>query len=585
MVNDALEKENPPLHPEMDLQALTRYAPCILWQARIREHEGHLNWRFSLADESAAQELVPLQVSETQTYVDSLLRNLYTETSDLIETGNAAIRQNLERFQEDFRCYSSDGALRWLHTHVRLQREEADRWVAYGVCSDVTAIKTLEETLRHQALHDPLTHLPNRTLFMDRLTQALLRAARRKLNVAALFLDLDGFKLVNDSLGHKAGDQLLIMVGERLATALRGGDTIARIGGDEFILLIEEVKDSQYVMNVAQRIGRELQTPFLLDDQEVYISTSIGIATNTAETERAEDLMRNADIALYEAKSKGKACHAVYDPGMRSRAWRRMELGTDLRRALERREFQVFYQPVVNLKTGAITELEALLRWMHPELGLLAACEFIPLAEEIGLINPIGMWALETACRQTSGWQTRFGSDPPLLVSVNLSDKQFQQADLAAQVLRTLDYAGLKPPCLKLEIGESLLLRNEERSATALRELKRAGVRLAVDNFGAGYISLSHLKRFQVDDLKIDRSFIRDLSREPQDGEIISAIVAMANALNLSVSTEGIETEEQKAQLEGLGCLRGQGYLFSRPLSPEEMAETLSAWGTTHLGA
>lgn len=464
---------------------------------------------------------------------------------------------------------------------------------------DVTQRKILDERLAHQALHDPLTDLPNRSLFMDRLKHAIAGVMQREEGkVAVLFMDLDNFKLINDSLGHEVGDQLLVAVVKRLRTYLRPRDTLARLGGDEFALLIEDVRDVSEVTRVTERLSKELQAPFALAGREVFVTASIGIAVSSSAQDQPTNLLKNADLAMYRAKGSGKAHYKVFDPIMSTRALERLELGNDLRRALERDEFRVYYQPKVRLDTNLqhslrfsgsraivtyrateapqMVGMEALVRWEHPQRGPLAPSEFIPIAEETSLILPIGRWVLEEACRQARAWQKQYPSELPPMMCVNLSSRQFQYPRLTRDVARILRETGLDPCCLCLEITESVVMEDAQSTITTLGELKDLGVQLAVDDFGTGYSSLAYLKRFPIDYLKIDRSFIEALRENPEDTAIVSGVTTLAHALGMRVIAEGVETAEQLARLRGLGCDLAQGNYFSKPLPSEAASELLA---------
>ncbi|MDO8478900.1 MAG: EAL domain-containing protein [Candidatus Rokubacteria bacterium] len=433
------------------------------------------------------------------------------------------------------------------------------------------------EQLTKQAFRDSLTGLPNRALFMDRLTHGLTRARRRHEHLAVLFLDLDRFKVVNDTLGHAVGDQLLVEVSNRLSASLRPGDTVARLGGDEFGLLLEDVADAETADAVALRIEAELAKPLLFEGREVFITASIGIALSSARIGLPEEMLRDADLAMYHAKAKGSARHEVFDNGMSAPALDRMDLEMDLRTAISRHEFRLHYQPILRLDTGRITEVEALIRWQHAKRGLLQPDAFIGLTEETGLIVPIGQWVLSEACRQARVWQLEFPSDPPLVMSVNLSAKQFQHPQLVDEITQALMESGLEASSLKLEITESVVMQSAPATLAKLKELKDLGIRLAIDDFGTGYSSLGYLKSFPVDTLKIDRSFVRGLSGEGGDSAIVRAVVTVAKSLNMDVTAEGIETDEQRIELKALGCDRGQGFLFARPADAEHVTPLLAS--------
>ena len=433
------------------------------------------------------------------------------------------------------------------------------------------------EQLTRQAFRDPLTNLPNRALFMDRLTHGLTRAQRRHEHLAVLFLDLDRFKVVNDTLGHTVGDQLLVEVSRRLTSALRPGDTVARLGGDEFGILLEDVADAETAETVAVRVEESLGQPYRFEGREVFVTASIGIALSSAKLGLPEEILRDADLAMYHAKAKGKARHEVFDGSMSAPALDRMDLEMDLRSAISRHEFRLHYQPILRLDTGKITEVEALIRWQHEKRGLLQPDEFIGLTEETGLIVPIGQWVLSEACKQARVWQVEYPTTPPLVMSVNLSAKQFQNPKLVEEITQALDESGLAASCLKLEITESTVMQDAPVTLTKLNELKELGVRLAIDDFGTGYSSLGYLKRFPVDTLKIDRSFVKGLSPDGGDSAIVRAVVTVAKSLNMDVTAEGVETEGQLAELRALGCDRWQGFLFARPVSPERVAPLLAS--------
>jgi diguanylate cyclase (GGDEF)-like protein len=437
----------------------------------------------------------------------------------------------------------------------------------------LTDAKNYDEAL-HRAFHDMLTGLPNRALFLDRLEHVTTKATRAGWKPAVLFLDLDGFKRVNDSLGHAAGDQLLVDVAQRLRECVRAGDTAARFGGDEFAILLEGIRGDRDAVIAAERVMSSLHAPFRIQDKDVSISVSIGIAIlhNTG-----DDLVRNADLAMYHAKGRGKGQHEVFDPAMHAALVERLRLETDLARAVDRREFELAYQPIIELGTGAVVAVEALVRWRHPSRGQLLPAAFIPAAEETGMIRAIGRQVLEEACLQGAAWQRRDPVAPPLAVSVNLSVTQLQHAaELVADVERALQSSGLDPACLILEITETLLLHDLERGALA--RLKQVGVRIAVDDFGTGYSSLQYLRHFPIDILKIDKSFVDGIA-DPNEPALAQAIIDVGASLNLCVIAEGIEREEQAARLIELGCLLGQGYHYARPRAPQELESLLLSRG------
>jgi diguanylate cyclase (GGDEF)-like protein len=428
--------------------------------------------------------------------------------------------------------------------------------------------------LAAQAFYDPLTKLPNRALFVDRLERMLTRVRRRKGSVAVLFLDLDNFKLVNDSLGHEIGDQLLLAVARRLQGSVRVEDTVARFGGDEFAIAAADISQQADATRIAARVAEQLAAPFSLSGQEVYVTSSIGIALNRSEHDRSESLLRDADTAMYKAKLHGKSRFELFSQDMQLQTTERLRLETDLRRAFERGELQIHYQPVVDLSSRRIVEVEALLRWEHPQRGFISPAEFIPVAEDSGLIGPIGRWVLTQACRQARTWRAELGRAAPQKVSVNLSARQFSPV-LVKEVQLVLQETGLDPDGLKLEITEGVLMRSEASTFAILQEFKELGLDLALDDFGVGYSSLAYLKRFPFSSLKIDRSFVQRIGRDPEDAAIIRAIVTIARTLRMHIVGEGIETADQYEHLLSVGCDRGQGYYFARPMPVQAVGELL----------
>ena len=442
---------------------------------------------------------------------------------------------------------------------------------------DVTARKTAEMRLVHDAFHDALTSLPNRALFTDLLARCIGRSRRREdYAFALLFLDIDRFKVVNDSLGHLIGDQLLIAIARRLERCLRPGDTVARLGGDEFTVLLDDITDVSDATRIADRIQRELNLPFTLSGQEVFTSASIGIALSTTGYERPDDLLRDADIAMYRAKALGKQRYEVFDAEMHARAVSQLQLETDLRRALDREEFRIHYQPIFSIVTGKVTGFEALVRWQHPQRGTVLPDEFVEVAEETGLIVTIGRAVLREACRQLREWQLQYPQHE-LTMSVNLSAKQFRQPDLVDHIARVLTAWDLAPSSLRLEITETAIIENAQAAVEALGRLRQLGVWVDLDDFGTGYSSLSYLHRFDLDALKIDRSFIARIGEAGENSEIVRTIVNLARGLGMDVVAEGVERPEQLAILRTLGCEKVQGYLFSPPLATEAVRSLLKA--------
>lgn len=450
-----------------------------------------------------------------------------------------------------------------------------NRSAALVVAQDLTDQLALEAELAHQAFHDDLTGLPNRALFMDRLNHALDRATRHQGNIAILFLDLDDFKLINDSLGHKVGDQLLVAVAERLQRCRRSGDTVARLGGDEFIFLLEEIATDSEAEQAADRIGAELRAPFQVEGRQIVATPSIGIAFS-AQSRDADDLLRQGDVAMYAAKRSGKGRYTVFEHDMDNRVLERSQLEVELRHGLEHGEFRAYYQPLVNLTTRRITRVEALVRWQHPRRGLMSPLEFIPVAEESGLIIPLGRWVLEQSCREIRAWQEDTPGQLPLGLSVNLSMRQVHDPGLVSDVERILDETRLPPRLLRLEITESVAMDDEEATGAVLRALKGLGVQLAIDDFGTGYSALSYLRRCPVDALKIDRTYVTGVGRIPEDEAIVAAIISFARTMGLEVTAEGVETTEQLQSLQEMGCDMGQGYYFARPLPPEALLDIIS---------
>jgi diguanylate cyclase (GGDEF)-like protein/PAS domain S-box-containing protein len=482
-------------------------------------------------------------------------------------------------FQVEHRMLHSDGRYRWMLSRGIAVRDAAGKATRMaGSQTDVTARREAEDQLLRDALHDGLTGLPNRVLFCDRLERSLTRMLRdSKHNFAVLFLDIDRFKGINDSLGHGLGDQLLVAFARRIGGLLRPSDTFARLGGDEFTILLEDPHEPDDATTVAGRLIDALKEPFDIESHEIYITTSIGIACGDSRYTRPQEILRDADTAMYRAKAKGKSRFEVFDIDMHTRAVKLLQLENDLRRAIDHQEFEVFYQPIIRMSNGRVRAFEALIRWRHPEQGLIAPGDFIPIAEETGLIVPIGWWVLEQACRQTVQWHA-LTPERAVDINVNLSGKQFSQPDLVDRVLGMLRDTGLDPKHLILEMTESVVMENPEATAKVLQRLKDLGVQLNIDDFGTGYSSLANLQKFPVDTMKIDRSFVAGMIDSPENAEIIRTIVHLAHSLKMNVTAEGIENPEQLAQLEMLQCESAQGFLFSRPLDSKAATALLCHW-------
>ena len=473
-------------------------------------------------------------------------------------------------FESEHRVLHKDGTFRWMLSRgVAVHDASGNASRMAGSQTDITEGK----------VSDPLTGLPNRLLFIDRVGRLVKHTKRRKDQLfAVLFMDLDGFKMINDSMGHLIGDQLLLGVAHRLEKCLRSTDTVARLGetftvarlgGDEFTVLLDDIKDPSDAKRAAERMMKALAAPFILGGKEIFTSVSIGIALSNSAYEQPDEILRDADTAMYRAKSLGKARYEVFDADMRASVMARLQLETDLRRALERGEFRNFYQPIVALVSGEIAGFEALLRWQHPTRGLLGPTEFIPVAEETGLIRELGWWNLREACRQVSEWRAASNDHRHLTISVNLSAKQFLQPNLVEDIRKLLSELNLPAEALKLEITESTVMGDPTGAVAMLQQIKSLGIRLAIDDFGTGYSSLSYLHRFPLDTLKIDRSFISGMGDDGEGMEIARTILPMANNLRLDVVAEGVETVQQVLLLKKLQCKYGQGYYFSRPLSAE----------------
>jgi len=477
---------------------------------------------------------------------------------------NFVISLSILIFTQHRNLLEKDRLLELSQTNARLQIELKER-------------KRVEEQLAYRSLHDPLTDLPNRALFMDRLAHAMQRTRRNQaLKFAVFFLDLDRFKVVNDSQGHNVGDLLLIESGKRLVESVRAVDTVARLGGDEFVVLLEDIKKPSDYLQVANRILHNLSLPSNLGGQTVFVSVSMGIVLSDARYEQSDEILRDADIAMYRAKSIGRGRYEIFDPVMLDSVTKRLEMETDLWKALQNQEFILHYQPIQDVLTHRMIGFEALIRWQHPARGLIMPADFISIAEEIGLIVPMGYWVLEEACRQIRAWQKKYPSDPPLTVSVNLSPRQCAQTDLVQSISAILKKTKLDPRYLKLELTESLIVEDSEGTASMLSQLRDLGIQVHIDDFGTGYSSLGNLHELPIDALKIDRTFIRQLESANSGLEIVRTILSLAHNLGMKVIAEGVETDAQLSSLKSMNCEYAQGFLFYEPM-PEIAIDSILA--------
>ncbi len=528
------------------------------------------------------QSMLGHEEKETENSPEGWFSLVHPEDRILLEAKiTAHIEGHTLHFENEHRMRHKDGSYRWMRNRgIALRDSSGKAYRMAGSQTDITEHKKTEELLVHDALHDTLTDLPNRSLLMNRL-QHVINAAQRRKNYlfAVLFIDLDRFKLINDSLGHVIGDQLLISVSNRLLGFVRPSDTVARLGGDEFAILLEDIKDCDDAIKIAQRIQTELPLPFDICGHDVSTTASVGIAMYSEGETRPEHLLRDADLAMYQAKANGKARYEIFDAAMHAKMIKYLTLETDLRHAIERNEFLLHYQPIISLSTNRITGFEALIRWQHPTHGLIYPTEFIPIAEETGLITAIGQWVLREACLKTSLWQKRFSTPLPLTINVNLSSKEFTPhlIDHIKNILHEIDMEAFT---LMLEITESTIMKHPEFTAPLLLELKKLGIGLQIDDFGTGYSSLSYLHDFPISVLKIDQSFIRMVNTDKENLEIVKTIIALAHNLKMEVIAEGVETTDELETLRELGCEFVQGYLFSKPLESEAAEDLIAAYSS-----
>ena len=527
-----------------------------------------------------------LGFSEAELLLGTFQRITHPDDLNLIlEQLNKLREGTISSLQLEQRYFHKTGQVRWVLLSVAtikdIQNHSAN---LIFQMQDISDRKQAEKKLVHDAFHDALTGLPNRMFFMDQLKQSVQRVKRtQQLPFAVLFLDFDKFKTINDSLGHLVGDQLLIAIAKRLREGVRPGDTVARLGGDEFTILLDSLNSPDDAIDKARRLLSNLSEHYKLPGREVFITASIGVALSTCGYEHAEDVLRDADTAMYRAKSLGRARYEIFDKGMHANATDSMQTETDLWRALERDELTLDYQPIVSLQTGRIAGFEALLRWLHPSRGVVSPLEFISVAEETGLIIPMGEWVLNQACRQTREWQKRYPQNPPLQISVNLSPKQFMQRDLIDQISLALDRGGLSPASLKVEITEGMVMQNVESTMQMLGQLQALGVAISLDDFGTGYSSLSYLHRFPISTLKVDQSFVSSMSNNQESLEIVRTILGLARNLKMEVIAEGVETLEQAVELRAMNCEYGQGFYFSKALNANSAVRFLSSDSTNKI--
>lgn len=543
-----------------------------LWDWKIKTQEIYYSSRW--------KSMLGYEDREVGNSPDEWFNRIHPEDLQRVQAELAAhVEGATSHFRSEYRMLHKSGSYKWvLSQGIIVQDESGEVYRMAGSQTDIEGRKHAEEQLLHDAFHDSLTSLPNRALFMDRLEHALEMTKRRSdYMFAVLFLDLDRFKVINDSLGHQSGDQLLIALVKRLENCIRGADTLARLGGDEFALILEDVRSIDDAKYVADRLQKQLALPFNIQKQEIFSSVSIGIAFSNNTYNSAQELLRDADIAMYRAKAQGKACYEIFDPSMHTKAVTLLQLENDLRRATERKDLTIHYQPIISLESGRIAGFEALLRWQHPERGWIKPVELIPVAEDTGLIIPIGYWVLRESCRQLKIWQEQFLQDEPLTVSVNLSGKQFKEANLLSQIQHIIEETQINPTTLKLEITESVIVENAEAAAQTLSQLRAMGVQIYIDDFGTGYSSLGYLHRFPLDALKIDRSFVNNMCHETESAEIVQTIINLAQNLQIYIVAEGVETQEQWEQIRHIDTTGGygQGYYFSHPLSSAEVEQLL----------
>ena len=512
------------------------------------------------------------EISDTP---DEWLSRIHQEDHDRVRASiDAYLEGTTSNFEIEYRIRHFSGNYLWMMAKGLAIRTSSGRATRFaGSQTDVSERKSNEEQMIYDALHDTLTSIPNRTLLLDRIRQSLVRRKRYpKTSFAIIFIDLDRFRLVNESLGHIHGDELLQLISARLKETIPIGDTVARLGGDEFSVLLQDIESVRDVEAIAKDIQNSFSKPFFLGDKEVFASASMGIAHSDNNYKTPEEILRDSELAMYRAKRGGKSQSIVFQPQFRQSSLSPIDLDTDLRRALDRDEMELHYQPIISMRDRTISGFEALLRWSHRSRGVISPNEFIPLAEETGLIYDLGQWVLGKACKQIAAWNKSKEKEDQLEISINLSSRQFSDPNLVEGIVENIEKSGFDAEFLKIEITESALMQNAQRSVSMLNQLKDLNIKVCVDDFGTGYSSLSYLHTFPIDTLKIDRSFVHDMSRNFRNMEIIRTIIMLAHNLKLDVIAEGVETGEQDAQLSALGCQFAQGFYFSRPLNSFDAA-------------
>jgi diguanylate cyclase (GGDEF)-like protein/PAS domain S-box-containing protein len=552
-----------------------RYALAVkgandgIWDWDLRTNQIHYSSRW--------KSMLGFQEDEVGGTTGEWFNRVHDEDAERLQLDIAShLKGVTAQFENEHRILHKDNAYRWVLTRgIAVRGQDGTPTRMAGSMTDITDRKYAEAKLLHNAFYDPLTNLPNRALFLERLRFAVERAKRHADYLfAVLFLDLDRFKNVNDSMGHMAGDQLLVFIARRIEEGRRSTDMVARLGGDEFVVLLDEINSSDDAVSIANWLQEALRQVFHLDGREVEMTASIGIVLSTNGYERSEDVLRDADIAMYSAKANGKDRYEIFDPSMRTRVLERIELEADLRRALSSKELIVYYQPIISLANGHLVGFEALARWLHPKLGLLQPSEFIPLAEETGLIIGLDRWVMREACHQMHTWHQEIPSLAELTISVNLSGKQIVQPDLVATIQSILEETQLNPKKLKIEMTENVIMDNSELTVAVFKKLQALGVQVQIDDFGVGYSSLNYLSQFPINALKIDQTFVRNMNNNNQS-EIVQAIVTLTHRLGVGVIAEGMETMNQMMRLKELGCEFGQGYLVSVPLANQAAEDIL----------